>query len=78
MQKKKDSPEHPTPLGLCLKVEHPQRGSLKLDLSEKVALRLTPCLIGLFVVSGGAWLWLNYLPHSPTTLPATAETQLRK
>jgi hypothetical protein len=80
LTKRPRSEELPEPQksGLHLEVEHPARGSLKLDLSEKVALRLTPYLIGLIVVAGGTWLWLNYLPHSPTTLPATTETQPRK
>ncbi len=73
--------EFPAPqqsIGLHLEVEHPEKGSIKLDLSETVALILIPCLLGLTFVSGGMWLWFNYIPHPPMTLPAATETQPKK
>jgi hypothetical protein len=67
-------------LGLHLEVEHPLKGKFELTLSEKVALKLAPWLIallGLVSTAGGAWLWMNYMPHQARTLPPVAETQPR-
>jgi hypothetical protein len=69
-------------LGLHLEVEHPLKGKFQLTLSEQVALKLTPWLItvllGLATTAGGAWLWLNGMPHQAPSLPPVTETQPRQ
>jgi hypothetical protein len=70
-------PEPPEAPGLHLEVQHQDNVSIKLLLSEPVALILAPCLLVLSVETGRC-VWLNYLPHSPTTQPVSTETQPRK
>lgn len=70
--------EPPEPLGLHLEVQHPKQGRLELHLSEKVALKLAPWLMILLGLGGGAWFWVNYIPHTSTPSQPAAELQSRK
>jgi hypothetical protein len=77
--------ENPTLPGIRLKLGHPEKGWIEIDLSEPVALRWTPWLtgamsvtFGLLAVAGVTWTFLNYLPSQSTKLPPQAEMQQRK
>jgi hypothetical protein len=76
-----EPPKQPEPLGFHLEVRLSEKGAIELKLSEQVALKLTPWLIALLILSvgtAGVWVWLTYFPRQVIPLPPPASVQSQK